>query len=110
MQRQLWVAILLCYLALGIPAAAQTSSTRKLSGVIITQKNEAVGGVSITVVSSSGELKTVSEADGTFQLMVPNGPVKLKIEGMYVAPQEREIAVGDSVQNLDIVVTFLIPP
>ena len=78
--------------------------------MIITQKNEAVGGVSITAVTSSGELKTVSDEDGTFQLTVPKGPIKLRIGGMYIAPQEREITARDSVQNLDIVVSFLIPP
>jgi len=108
--REAWFTLLLCFIALEMPAAAQTSSTRKLSGVIITQKNEAVGGVSITAVTSSGESNAVSDADGSFQLTVPNELLKLKIEGKYVTTQEREIEGADSVQNIEIVVDFKIPP
>jgi hypothetical protein len=89
---------------------AQNNPTRKLSGVIITQRNEAVGRVSITAITLSGEVKGVSEADGTFQLTVPNEPLRLRIEGKYVDPQEREIAAGDLGDPLEIVVTFKIPP
>jgi hypothetical protein len=107
-QRGLWIVLLICYVTLGTSAHAR--STRKLAGVIITSRNETVQGVSITAATLSGESKTVSGADGSFELNVPNEPVKLKIEGKYVALQEKEIPPGDSVRNLEIVVDFRVPP
>ena len=109
-QRGLWIVLLICCSTLGVSGAAQARSTRKLAGVIITSRNETVEGVSITAATLSGESKTVSGADGSFELNVPNEPVKLKIEGKYVALQEKEIPPGDSLWNLEIVVDFRVPP
>jgi len=66
-----WVSLLVYCLQPGINRAAQTRFSRKLSGVIMTSKNEVVGGILITAGTSSGELKTVSNPDGSFQLMCP---------------------------------------
>ena len=57
---------LTCLLASG-RLLAQKKSGRILSGVVVTQKNEAVEGVSLTIVSSSGEKQIKSEPDGTFR-------------------------------------------
>ncbi len=106
----IWIKVLFCFLAIGSCVLAQESLSRKLCGIIVTEKNEAIGGVSVIAVTSSGELKTVSDPDGSFQLMVSNEPVKLKIEGKYLESQEKEIGAGESTQNLEIVVAFKIPP
>ena len=58
---------------------------RTLSGVIVTPKNEAVEGVSIISSSASGEVKTVSDADGNFKLSVPKEALTLRIEGKNIA-------------------------
>jgi hypothetical protein len=46
---------------------AQKKGGRILSGVVVTQKNEAVEGVSLTVVSSSAQEQIKSEPDGGFR-------------------------------------------
>jgi len=88
----------------------QSVESRTLSGVIVTQKNEAVEGLSVTALFASGEQTTKSDRDGNFSLSVPNVSLKLKIEGKYVAAQEKVIGPADPVENLRIQIEFVIPP
>ena len=57
------------------------STTRTLSGVIVTDKNESVAGVTLIVRSSSGEQKAVSDDDGRFILTIPNVPLIVRTRG-----------------------------
>ena len=98
------------WLASGQAILAQKKGGRILSGVVVTQKNEAVEGVSLTVVSSSGEKQIKSEPDGTFRSEIPDEPVTLKIGGKYIAPREMRLGLADRTQNLKITVEFVIPP
>ncbi len=50
-----------CWLASGQLFLAQKKGGRILSGVVVTQKNEAVEGVSLTIVSSSGQEQIKSD-------------------------------------------------
>jgi TonB dependent receptor/TonB-dependent Receptor Plug Domain len=104
-----WLA-LVCFLLPFQVRAAQTERFRRLTGVIVTQKNQAVEGVTVITVSSSGEQQTTSDAEGNFRLTVPKEPLTLKIEGKYITPQEREIGTHEEVENLKVVIDFLIPP
>ena len=101
---------ILCLLVSDAGAPAQDLKYRTLSGVIITQKNEAVEGVVIVASFSSGETKTVSDADGNFKLSVPKEALTLRIEGKNIAPQERQIGINEPVENLNITIQFVIPP
>src|SRR5262245_4941387 len=89
---------------------AQKLRHRLLSGVVVTQKNEAVEGVLLTIVCSSGQRQTKSEADGTFRVEIPDEPVTLKIGGKYIAPREMELGLGERTQDLTITVEFILPP
>src|SRR5262245_62129457 len=104
-----WVSLLGCCLQPGW-LAAQAHFSRKLSGVIMTRKNEVVGGILITAATSSGELKTVSDADGSFHLMVPKEGIRIIIEGKNVEPQEKILGIEDATENLEVIVEFRIPP
>lgn len=88
----------------------QTASGRILSGVITTQQNELVAGVSVIVRSASGEQKTQSDAEGNFRLRAPNEPLTLRFEGQNITPLEMSIGASDSAENLRIKITFVIPP
>ena len=57
---------------------AENTTYRTLSGVIVTQKNEAVEGVSVIVSFPSGETETVSDVDGNFRLRVPKEALNIK--------------------------------
>jgi len=99
---------LACWLASGQLLLAQKKGGRILSGVVVTQKNEAVEGVSLTIVSASGDKQIKSEPDGSFRAEIPNEP--LKIGGKYIAAQKMRLGLGDRTQDLKIVVEFVIPP
>ena len=77
---------LVCWLVSGQAILAQRKGGRILSGVVITQRNEAVEGVSLTIVCPSGQEQVKSEPDGTFRAAIPNEPATLKIGGKYIAP------------------------
>jgi hypothetical protein len=106
------LALLVFGLAFLIPlsAAAQTSDTRTLSGVVVTQQNELVPGVTLTVRTSSGEQETVSDGEGNFRLTVPNEPLSIKVSGKNIEPSVRMIGANEASENLQIKITYVIPP
>ena len=99
-----------CWLLSGQLLLAQRVHRRLLSGVVVTQKNEVAEGVSLTIVYSSGQRQTKSEADGTFRVEIPDEPVTLKIGGKYIASREMELGLGERTQDLTITVQFILPP
>src|SRR5206468_1682686 len=105
-----FVGLVGCLLFSGQLLLAQKVHRRVLSGVVVTQKNEAVEGVSLTIVSSSGQKQAKSEADGTFRVAIPDEPITLKIGGKYIASRELELGLGERTQDLTITVEFILPP
>ena len=101
------IALLLCH-PLNTPA--QTDATRTLSGIIVNQRGEAVPGVSLIARTASGEQRAVSDAQGGFRLLIPAGPVRLRIEGKYVLAQERAINTGEATEDLRIEIQHVVPP
>src|SRR5262245_2091968 len=99
-----------CWLATGQQFLAQKNDGRVLSGVVVTQKNQVIEGVSLTIVSSSGEKQIKSGPDGAFWSEITNQPVTLKIGGKYIAPREMQLGLGERTQKLKITVEFVIPP
>ena len=106
----LGMAVIACLVMGCPPLSAEQHSGRILSGVVITQRNEAAEGVLLTIVSRSHPLQTKSDSDGNFRIEIPDEPVTLKVEGKYVAPQELLIGVDDPTEDLKILVEFQIPP
>jgi hypothetical protein len=91
---------------------AQSPGTRKISGVVITHRNEAVRGVTIIAAAHGGERRAVSNDDGEFSLDVEtaDNEIRLRIEGQNIVPQQRVLAPDAASTNLEIGVDFLIPP
>ena len=82
---------------------------RLLSGYILTQQNELLPGVNVIARSASGEVRTVSDAEGRFRLAVPRAPLTLSFEGNGVTPVEKRLGLSDQTENLEIQVTVIIP-
>jgi TonB dependent receptor/TonB-dependent Receptor Plug Domain len=101
---------LACLLLSGQSIRAQDKGRRILSGVVVTQKNEAVEGISLTIVSSSGQRQLKSDPDGNFRAEIADEPATLKLGGRYIAPREIQLAAGHSTEGLKITVEFVIPP
>jgi len=97
-----------------IAVRAQSSGgdgTRTLSGTVLSQQNEAVPGVNIIVRSIMGDLKTQSDAEGNFRLDgVPADTITLKVFGKNIALLSKTVAAGESSENLQIKVAYIIPP
>ena len=102
--------VIACFLISCQLLLPQTHGGRILSGVIITQKNEAVEGVVLIILTVSVRQQVQSDPDGNFRVEIPNEPATLKIEGKYVVSRELQIGLGDPTENLKILVEFQIPP
>src|SRR5262245_16019284 len=84
--------------------------TRKISGVVVTPKNESVRAVTVIAKTSSWETRSITNDDGEFRLEVPDENITLRIEGPYLAPHEESIDVRFASENLRIEIAFQIPP
>lgn len=103
--------IIICLVAsLCGQADAQTIAGRKLSGIVVTDKDEAVAGATVIVRSAAGEQKTVSDTRGNFTLTVESVPLTLRVEGKNLAPVERSLAADETADDLTIRVKYVIPP
>jgi hypothetical protein len=91
-------------------AAAQGKTSRTLAGVVVTARNEAVGGVTVTVRYPSGEQTAVSDADGQFSFSLPPEPVTLSVTGKNLQPHEQRLAPDEFAARLRVEVSYVIPP
>ena len=71
---------------------------------------EAVPNVAIEVQTFDGKLTTVSDAEGKFSLQVPAESLSVKFSGGSIEPVTRIFAPDEKLENVDIKVTFLVPP
>ena len=98
-------------LVLGCSAVlGQSGPTLPLSGVIVTQKGEAVPGASVTIISPSGEQVTTTGENGEFRASAPAGPIVLRVAGRNLETEERSLSKQDERENLRIEVSYVIPP
>ena len=88
----------------------QSLTDRRISGVIVTHKDEALNGVTVVARGGSGERRAVTNENGEFIFDVPDEEITLRIEGQYIKPQEQTIPVGTRSTDLRIQIDFLIPP
>jgi hypothetical protein len=91
-------------------ALVQHSESRVVSGVIVTQRNEAVAGASITLRYSSGQQQAASDQDGAFRFVVPKGAISLRVEGKYIVTLEESFGPEDPTESLRIQIEYFVPP
>jgi TonB dependent receptor/TonB-dependent Receptor Plug Domain len=100
--------VLLLLVAVGT-SGSQETSLRMVSGVVLTNKNEAVPNVSVVAEYSSGRQETATDATGAFRLSVPREAVKLSVVGGFLVSEQRTIATSDPVDALQLRVSYVIP-
>lgn len=91
-------------------ATAQMTAARSLSGVIVTDRNEAVAGASIVARYRAGEQTAKSDEQGRFSFKIPSEQVILRVEGKNLEAIERSIGRDDSSENIQINVKYIVPP
>src|SRR5262245_47501887 len=108
-----WMRALLIVLAGAFPGdrlSAQSPAPRVLSGIIVDGKEETIGNVRVTVRSPTGEQTALSDENGQFRTLVPEGSLRIHVEGKYIQPLEKLIARNDPTENLVFQVIFVVPP
>lgn len=93
--------------AFALPASQQ--GARVLAGSIITQQNELLPEVTIIVRSAVGDVRTISDAEGRFRLSVPPGPLTVRFEAKNMTAVERTFSPNESIEELSIRVTLIVP-
>ena len=108
--KAVFTLILAILLSLCPRAAAQAQAQRTLSGTVVTGRNEAVAGATITVRPSAGELTATSDGEGNFKLAVPAEALIVKITGKNLVALERKIDAREQSEHLSFEVRYSIPP
>src|SRR5262245_25262348 len=103
------LALLVVIFSQSLPALAQLQD-RRVSGVIVSGKGDAVEGISILARTAHGEGTAVSNDGGQFALNVTDEDVTLQIGGAYTKAQELTLPLNAPSTNLRITVDFLLPP
>src|SRR5688572_10064406 len=91
-------------------AAMQTDSSRQLSGIVATRKDEVLPRITVIAKGDGFEKQTETGESGEFRINVPGGPVTLRVEGQYISPEEQKIAADGASENLRLFVDYRIPP
>jgi TonB dependent receptor-like, beta-barrel/TonB-dependent Receptor Plug Domain len=107
--RGAWLVLILAAAAF-VRAEAQTPTTRTVSGVVVTDQDESVQGATIIVDYISGIEKIVSDAEGKFKLVVPDGPLTLTVEGKNLQGAQKSFGPGEATVNLQLRVRYVVPP
>lgn len=84
------ILLLLCMLFGGtLPAFAQQTDGKKLSGQVVDDAKEPLIGVSIVVVGTT--IGTISDFDGNYTLVIPKGATELKFS--YVGYEAKTVTI-----------------
>jgi hypothetical protein len=102
--------LLLVLTALSAAAPAQDKKLLTLTGAVVTGRNEAVAGVTVTVTYPSGGQTAVTDEEGQFALRVPPEPLTLGVTGKNIRPNERRVSPADLAGRLRVEVAYVIPP
>ncbi|MBK8148765.1 MAG: TonB-dependent receptor [Acidobacteria bacterium] len=105
--RTVLVIAFLYVLFVGGVAAQQV---RTLSGAVITPQFEFVPNVTVKVETSDKTLTVVTDAEGRFSLQVPMESIAVTILGKNIEPQTRMFSASESLDSVQIRVTYIVPP
>src|SRR5215468_8758945 len=109
-RRTLLALVLILSNAVGIAVAAQSDSSRLISGVVVGPKGEVLKGATIVIRGGSYEVSTISDGLGQFSMVAPPTDLTLHIEGQYIKPKNRILKEGEPSSNLRIEIEYSIPP
>jgi outer membrane receptor protein involved in Fe transport len=109
-QRMIVGHVWLIILFLALPVALRAQSLRTISGVVLTDKQEAVANVTVVARWDAGTSEALTDARGSFHLVAPREPLTLEVTGKYVAFEPKHLAAGDAADKLELEVSYSIPP
>jgi outer membrane receptor protein involved in Fe transport len=91
------------------PTAVAKPAQRQLSGIVITDRLEAVAGANVSVDWPSGHRTATTNSQGAFLLSVPSGPVRLTVTGRFISRYELALPGDAEAQDLQLKIHYAIP-
>jgi hypothetical protein len=109
------LSLWLCLLALLVFAAtarsqSQANPPRIVSGAVVTDKGEVVPGATVVVDSASERQEAITDTTGSFRLSVPDNPLTINVVGRYLTFQTRRLSLSDPSTNLQLQISYSVPP
>lgn len=101
------IVLILTFFSFNI-LAQNASNSRIFSGVVVTPQFELVPGVSIEVQTSKGKLQTVTNAEGSFSLQIPNENISVRFFGKSLNSVMRTFTPEEKLTGLQIKITYLV--
>ena len=95
---------------LSLASLARAEAGREIAGIVVTDKQEAVRGASVTARYLSGERTAVTDNEGHFRMEVPREDITLSVTGKFISANERVVTRRGPAGNLVIPITYRIPP
>ena len=89
-------------------ASTPQDAKHRVSGIIVTSKEEVVKDVSVTARTVTSQQTVVSNENGQFSLEVPNEELTLRVDGPYIKPQEQTVHPNMEARNLRIQIELFI--
>jgi hypothetical protein len=83
---------------------------RVVSGLVLSEKNEAVSGAKVVAQGTFGVAQTISDRDGRFVLEAGTGSLRLEVSGNYIVPAQVLLSANEVATNLEIHVHYQIAP
>ncbi|MCI0621801.1 MAG: carboxypeptidase regulatory-like domain-containing protein [Acidobacteria bacterium] len=85
------IRLLTVFQILALTTLCASAKDRRVSGTVVTARNEVVAAVTVVARVDSGEQRATTDADGRFQLLAPSGRLLLRVEGAFVAAKETAV-------------------
>ncbi len=81
-----------------------------VSGVVLTEQNEVVPGATVVIQFVTGKKEAVTDAGGSFRLVVPREPLTVNVVGKYLVFEAKSLSLADATEGLQLQVSYTIPP
>jgi outer membrane receptor protein involved in Fe transport len=83
---------------------------RKVSGIVVTDKQAVVKGALVVARYPSGEQSTTTDGEGRFGLRVPSEEITLSVTGKFIRDNKRILGLEEPSEGLMVSISYLIPP
>ena len=105
------IRVPVCALAILVSSSlfSRAEEVRHIAGVVVTDQQEAVRGVSVTARYSSGERTVVTDDVGHFRIQVPCEEIRLSVTGQFISANETLLPLRQATENLVIPIRYRIP-
>lgn len=104
-----WALATYFMFVLSAVCVSQTASSRIASGTVVNDQNKLVAGATVVAHGLFGERKTLTDADGSFRLELPDDRFTLTVDGKYVVSSPMKFDLGQPTEGLRLQVSYAIP-